>query len=337
MSETTKISYVDSTWNPWYGCAHVSPGCENCFAERWAERTKFVEWGRGKPRRPASEAKWREARRWNDAPWLCDKCGHAHESTQGDVGSCVGCEARGCFHKRRILVDLCDPFDPNVPAEWLARFLGLIKDTPNLIWYLLTKRPEKWRFRISIAHDFIGKPGEEFLCQWLAGNPPSNVRLGVSVEDQQWADERIPALLAIPAAFRWVSFEPLLGPINVSKTVSVPKWKASANMLSRTGFAVIGGESCKPRAKARPCNIEWIRSLVRQCVAAGVPVHVKQLGSRPVDDNAIGADQFQDKVCWPHGTESDGKHIFIGHWQGGDPAEWPEDLRVREFPEVRDA
>lgn len=331
MSETTNISYVDSTFSPWYGCANVSAGCANCFAERWAEkfsagpagRKSPVVWGRtsaGGTRRLASEAKWREVERWNKSPWLCDKCGHTHESTHGDVGCCVNCGVRGCFHKRSILVDLCDWLDPDIPAEWLARFLGLIRDTPNLLWYLLTKRPENWRFRISTAHDFIGKPGEEFLCQWLAGNPPPNVRLGVSVEDQKRADERIPALLAIPAAFRWVSFEPLLGPIDLTlgKPPGVPSWwQGQLNPVSGINFAVIGGESMKPRSKARPCNVEWIRSLVRQCDAAGVQVHVKQFGSVPIQ--------------WPPRNENYSDGTFLkgrfNHWQGGDPAEWPVDLR----------
>lgn len=326
MGKMTRISYVHSTWNPWYGCAKISPGCQNCFAERWASTYKMVKWGRtesGGTRRLASEAAWREVRRWNAQPfWLVLKNGKPIKG------------------KRRVLVDLCDWLDPDVPSEWLARFLGLIHDTPNLIWYLLTKRPEWWKHRMLIAMGadirngghLLGKEVNDWVSQWVGEHPPDNVRLGVSVEDQLRADERIPALLAIPAAFRWVSFEPLLGPVDISlgKPPGVPAWwQGRLNPASGINFAVIGGESHRTRAKARPCNVEWIRSLVRQCEAAGVPVHVKQLGSHPIDRNAIGADQYPDQVCWPTGTRQNHVRILLKHWQGGDPSEWPDDLRTR--------
>ena len=136
----------------------------------------------------------------------------------------------------------------------------------------------------------------------VGGNGPAwplpNVWVGVSVENQEQADKRIPDLLATPAAGRWLSCEPLLGLLNLSPWLSGIKW------------VVIGGES---GLYARTCNVAWVRSLVQQCQKAGVACFVKQLGSNQMS--------------------SSGKHSWI-QTKGGNPSEWPEDLRVREYPHV---
>ena len=208
--------------------------------------------------------------------------------------------------RRRVFLSMCDPFDDEVPTEWRLRLTDLIQSTPNLDWLLLTKRPE------HVAP-----------VDWLP-----NVWLGVSVEDQQRADERIPALLKIPTRLRFVSFEPLLEAIDLSK---VEAWRTSeTGMLPDgsppkldIGWSIVGGES---GPNARPCNIEWIRSIVRQCREAGVPCFVKQMGSKPIESDLIEpmGDTIDDFDYVPR----------FKHRKGGDPSEWPEDLRVREFPTV---
>ncbi len=151
-----------------------------------------------------------------------------------------------------------------------------------------------------------------WIRAWLAGTPPPNVWFGVSVEDQPRADERIPLLLDIPALVRWLSVEPLIGPVDLSgqRLEWLAPFHETDPLLVRTprvDWVVVGGES---GPGARPCDVEWIRDIVRECQSAAVPVFVKQLGARP--DMAP-----------------------VQHPKGGDPAEWPDDLRVRQYPEVK--
>ncbi len=162
---------------------------------------------------------------------------------------------------------------------------------------------------------------------------PDNVWLGVSVEDQQRADERIPLLLQVPARVRFLSVEPLLGPVDLCSCN--PKWpdrhSRDCRLLS-LDWVIIGGES-GPRA--RPCHVEWVRSLVQQCKAAGTPCFIKQLGSKPV----IGCARCKDNPYWGRTLSSWTRCPDCGlkgprDPKGGDPAEWPADLRVREFPRI---
>lgn len=211
--------------------------------------------------------------------------------------------------------------------------------------------------------DFIGMFRGVDPLPW----PLPNVWLGASAEDQARADERIPHLLKCPAAVRFLSCEPLLGAVELS---AVPMGRASLRAVQhmmRTGspahvgshsgttaspkdyavnsdgtkhgpgvdWVIAGGES---GPKARPCNVEWIRSIVAQCKAAGVPVFVKQLGSRPclfdeVRKHAYGAVAIDVHALALGGWKYAPK--WLKDRKGGDPAEWPEDLRVRQFPEAR--
>lgn len=151
-----------------------------------------------------------------------------------------------------------------------------------------------------------------WLQDWLDGNAPSNIWIGTSVEDQARADERIPELLKIPARVRFLSVEPQLGPVNFEQACG------GSAVSARLDWAIFGGES---GAGSRPCHVDWIRDGVKQCQAGGVKVFVKQLGSNP-------------KLLPPSSASQDVK-IFMRDRKGGDPAEWPEDLRnLREFPEV---
>lgn len=157
--------------------------------------------------------------------------------------------------------------------------------------------------------------------------PLPNVWLGASAEDQDRLDERVPHLLRCPAAVRFLSLEPLLGPMDLHGAFYRPR-RGPGDTYKRhskhcVDWVVVGGES---GAKARPCDVGWIRSIVGQCRAAGASCFVKQLGSNP---------------CCEHGHQGRGHCIPCGldlplrNRKGGDPSEWPEDLRVRQFPEVR--
>jgi protein gp37 len=184
---------------------------------------------------------------------------------------------------------------------------------------ILTKRPERMR---------------EWVQAWVSqgGEVLPHVWLGVSVENQETADERIPLLLRTPAAVRFLSVEPLLGPINLRLHGLRPDW------------IIVGGES---GPDARKCRISWVRGVVGQCQKWKVPVFVKQLGTHVIDRNDAGFDGHEPDN-WPDGTETDDwdldpcrqyqgadARILLSDSKGADPAEWPEDLRLQEFPATR--
>lgn len=310
MSENTKIEWATHSWSPWRGCTKVSEGCANCYAETLSKRNPAVlgEWGKGKPRVLAKN--WGDPIRWNGRR-IC-KCGCIQVPIDWPHPMrCPKCASD--WIKQRVFPSLCDWLDDEVPIEWLAQFLKLIHDTPHLDWLLLTKRPQNWRQRLAevLAEMLQKKPWDawDFVDGWLNGHAPPNVWFGVSVENQKRAEERIPELLKIPAKLRWLSVEPLLGPIEIPSDWFHGYWRKN---LSNEGFhwMVIGGES---GYGSRPCTVNWIRYLVHRCRRSDVPVFVKQLGANPVDSNNIPFDG-------------------ISHPKGGDPSEWPEDLRIRQFP-----
>jgi protein gp37 len=219
---------------------------------------------------------------------------------------------------------------------------------------ILTKRPERMREVIltELSH---------YSANYMRGDcalsisfeverwPLPNVHLGISAENQEMLDKRWRHLRDTPAAVRFLSLEPLLAPIDIVAPVGAAN--LDADELHEDGnpidpdHVIVGGES---GSGARPCNVEWIRSIAEQCKEAGVPVFVKQLGSVPVIPRAVGDSVYergQDAIRrdgeWPEGTHFgnrtgdpalNGMIALLKHPKGGDPAEWPEDLRVREMP-----
>jgi protein gp37 len=317
MSDTTKIQWADATFNPWIGCTKVSAGCKNCYAENTTRarvlRSQGQEtWGRGAKRSRTSAAMWRKPIQWNEQPLIWDSEQHRN---------------------MRVFPSLCDWLDMDVDVEWQADFLKLVYDTPRLDWLLLTKRPENWHTIICAAWGILYQRGDLDAALWLdnwAGVNgqrkeyfPRNIWIGTSVENQEMADKRIPELLKIPARVRFLSVEPMLDAIQFD-----PHWLGAGERSGdnyqqpQIHLVIFGGES---GPAARPCNVDWIRDCVKQCKAAGVPVFVKQLGAKPYDGH--------NRKCVSV------KPFVMGDWQlrlkdpkGGDMAEWPEDLRVREFP-----
>lgn len=288
MSENSKIQWTDHTFNPWTGCTKVSPGCANCYAEGWAKRSGIVKWGAGQARRRTSEANWKQPRRWNDA------FAHVHQQWTWERDDLL---SRGSViqtpepqRPRVFCASLADWLDDEVPIEWLKDLLVLIKETPNLDWLLLTKRPQNFAARIEAVAE-----GWQSSCElaewWARGVFPPNIWIGTTVENQDQAESRIPELDAIPAAVRFLSCEPLLGPLNLSML------RDRMAMPECIDWVICGGES---GPKARPMQLEWARRLYAACFLSGVPFFMKQLG----------------------GTR---KHL-------GDLGDFPEDLRVREFP-----
>jgi len=231
---------------------------------------------------------------------------------------------------RVFCASLADVFDKDVPAEWRDDLWRLIESTPNLDWLLLTKR--------------VGNVVHQVWPRWMQAGWPANVWIGATVCNQAEADRDIPKLLEVPARVRFLSIEPMLGPINVGLYLSrtnmhglrmMPGFRDS---LPGVDWVICGGES---GPKARPMHISWARDLMRQCKAAGVPFLMKQLGAQPRGWCAaqVHADEEdrEDGACdFYEGHElrdpCPGRCVAMRAKKGDDPAEWPEDLRVREYP-----
>jgi protein gp37 len=254
--KNSNIEWTDHTFNPWIGCTKVSPGCAHCYAETlMATRYGRVKWGKGQKRERTSEANWKKPCFWN---------------TKEDVLEMS--RTPGPRRRPRVFcASLADWLDEEVDAAWLADLLVLVHDCANLDWLLLSKRPQNWRARLEAALAFMDAAGirhdvKVWIDSWLKGTAPANVWIGTTVEDQQRADERIPALLKIPARVRFLSCEPLL------ESLQLQHWLGTTNIH----WVICGGES---GPGARPMHPDWARSLRDQCQAAGVAFFFKQWGN----------------------------------------------------------
>lgn len=283
MAENTSIEWADHTFNPWVGCTKVSPGCDHCYAEaRMDTRLHRVQWGAGQPRQRTKT--WGDPVRWNKQA----------EAFYVERGS----------RQRVFCASLADVFDNEVPSEWRADLFRLILDTPHLDWLLLTKR--------------IGNVSKMLTAdQW---EHLGNVWLGATVVNQAEADRDVPKLLAVPARVRFLSIEPMLGPLwlndylytSLVPTGRIRTHKGRRQMeLAHQGRAgllhwvICGGES---GPGARPMHPDWARSLRDQCAAAGVPFLFKQWGEwlPAKEGNSItgkvlvleGAAPFTDHPKW---------------------------------------
>ena len=244
MGKDSSIEWTDHTFNPWIGCAKVSPGCVNCYAETLMDRRYGrVQWGVNGTRSRTSEAYWRQPLQWNE------------DAMRTGVRPSVFCGS------------LCDWLEdrPDTNA-WRVDLLRLIEKTRHLDWLMLTKRPAHAMSLVEYDGSHRG---------WFERNP--HVWFGVSIENQEQADKRIPLLLGIPARVRFLSVEPLLGPVDLAER---GRGWLFVNELAdgrRTGihWVIVGGES---GPHARPMHPDWARSIRDQCQAAGVPFFFKQWG-----------------------------------------------------------
>lgn len=295
MAENSSIEWTDHTWNPWIGCTKVSPGCDNCYA---ATQDKFRKWtpnGWGGERRRTSEANWRKPLQW-----------------QAKAAEFMAQHGR---RQRVFCASLADWLDNAVPIEWLVALLDVVRKTPDLDWLLLSKRIgiATPRLREALKRSAATDPDLAYwIGCWFDGFPPANVWIGATITSQSEADRDIPKLLAVPARVRFLSMEPLLGPVDLAwvddgaahREVPREEWGSADdddcppglwwNVLSgrrtimhggATGewsrrdasvdWVIVGGES---GPGARPMHPDWARSLRDQCRAAGVPFLFKQWG-----------------------------------------------------------
>lgn len=322
MADGTHIQWTEATWNPVVGCEHVSPGCDHCYAARetsgrLAHLPLYA--GLAKAGRFTGEVRLVPERLDQPLRW---------------------------HRPRRVFVNsMSDLFHDDVPREFIADVFAVMALAARHTFQLLTKRHGRMRSllndptfprlvanRVYKRHRYAKQP------TW----PLPNVWLGVSVEDQHWADVRIPPLLDTPAAVRWVSAEPLLGSVDLRRWLVDPTFNPAYRVarcgqgdrharhivehgpdqprncpgtgtgygdLRRLAWLIVGGES---GPGARRMSLVWAESLVDQCRAAGVPVFVKQLGA-----------------WWAARSPA---AVAARDRKGGDPQHWPQDLRVREYP-----
>ena len=313
MSDNSDIEWTDATWNPVRGCTKVSPGCKHCYAETFAERFRGVpghpyEQGFDPmlvPHKLADPLKWKKP--------------------------------------RTVFVNsMSDLFQDVVPDEYVAACFGVMAACSQHTFQVLTKRAE----RLPLWFEWLEKEAlserkekyEDYPIDWLRmhviqyevfracgrddlpspqklktrGWPLPNVHLGVSVEDRKYGLPRIEHLRRTPAALRFLSIEPLLEDLGEID-------------LNGIGWIIVGGES---GPGARSCDLAWIRSVVRQCREQGVPVFVKQLGAAASDPpnglagRSLSVPREAAKLI----------SLRLKSPKGGDPSEWPDDLRVREMP-----
>lgn len=251
MGETTGISWCDHTFNSWIGCARVSPGCAHCYAADLAKNRMGLDVWDGKyerPRKMMSEAYWKQPFKWN------------REAERDGV------------RRRVFCASMADVFEDREEVKNARiRLFITIAGTPHLDWLLLTKRPENVA---RLVHP-----------DWMEHGFPANVWLGTSVENQHWADVRIPILLQIPAKVRFLSCEPLLGSVDLH----LPTYPYGVH------WVIVGGES---GPKHRPMQLDWARHIQDQCTLADVPFFFKQIGGRTSKSGGdlLGEQQYH---AWP--------------------------------------
>lgn len=339
MAESSAIEWTDATWNPITGCTLVSEGCRHCYAARLAgTRMKNHPTRQGLARQNrAGEFKFTGEVRFNEG-WLD--------------------QPLRWKRPRRIFV--CahgDLFHESVPDEWIDRVFAVMALAPQHTFQVLTKRPERARRYFSAVSAGDGGAlaaqsriqlavGSEHGAEQLEGWrwPLPNVWLGTSVEDQAAADKRIPELLATPAAVRFISAEPLLGPIDLLRfgmavhhhpgnDVSDPAVQALVRAVRKKfaaergkgtlDWVIVGGES---GPQARPMDPEWVRSLRDQCGPAGVPFFFKQWGAWAPAENATGPSAPIERGAWANGD---------GSWRFRDVSRREsEGMRADEAPDL---
>jgi len=327
MSDKSSIEWTDATWNPIRGtkgrhhCVRISEGCKHCYAATMNHRFGGPDYVKGADTPRLNEEALLQPLKWK-AP-------------------------------RRIFVcSMTDLFMDEHPNQWIAAVFAIMAASPHHTFQVLTKRAARMRSWFEwMASEHTGgavtplRKANLSAHEIMRGRAPGgarieapswplpNVWLGVSAENQERADERIPDLLATPAAVRFVSAEPLLGPIRLDR-LEEDELGTHYDALSGSyeggdpegpslSWVIVGGES---GPGARPCDVSWIRSIKDQCVSARVACFVKQLGAKPLQRMIYGA------AIGNEGAQVHAEPLHLKDRKGGDPAEWPADLRVREMP-----
>ncbi len=271
MGNTT-IAWTEAAWNPVTGCTKTSPGCLNCYAEKMAKRLKAM-----------GQKKYRD----------CFKVTTHPASLLEPL--------RWRKPRRVFVVSMGDLFHEKVPFAFIDKVFAVMALCPQHTFQVLTKRAERMA-------EYIGD--DPIRRAYLLDRAAGDVWLGVTAENQEYANKRTPHLLECPAAVRFVSLEPLLGPVDLHEAIcGAATLTMQEPMESNLDWVIVGGES---GPGARPCDIAWILDIVQQCEAAGVACFVKQdYGPKPGMQGRI-PDELWAVKKYPR---------------------WPEPIRVQQSPE----
>lgn len=353
MADGSNIEWTDATWNPVVGCAKVAQGCKHCYAEAMAKRL-------------ARMGQDHYAAVVNDTGW---------NGRAVTVPEALSKPLRWKKPRRIFVNSMSDLYHEDVPFEFIAAVYGVMAACPQHLFIILTKRPKRMREffgwvspAVPGANADTARKCAKYAVGCIDGIahlhrfrdasqqvwPLPNVIHGYSASTQADLDAGIGDLLATPSARRCLSLEPLIGPIKVEPYLGNEVIAyGEAGKRGATDFEVkpprlhwilVGGES---GPGARRCDIAWIHSIVAQCKAAGVPAFVKQLGAHVTTnfyDDATQQSWEEHGREWPMPDDWDGIHqpctdemvrLTLTDPKGGDPSEWPADLRVRQFPEAR--
>lgn len=340
----TSIQWTERVWNPLRGCSRISPGCEHCYAEGIAVRFS----GPGLP----FEGYATRGKGWTrKVSLLTDKL---IEPMRWKTPSTI------------FVNSMSDLFHEAVPFEDIAAIFGVMAACPQHTFQVLTKRADRmleffawvaqlgcdpWTEVHAAALSLEDGDGDVHTRSPQASGRPwplPNVHLGVSIENQRYAELRIALLLRCPAAVRWVSAEPLLGPLNLRQIAVVDgrythvevyvdalhgtEWRAATGRNHPTAHADAGAPERCPRLDwvvcggesgrgARPFDLGWARAIRDDCAAAGVPFFMKQLGAAPFD-----------QLVMHEGRPVGGVRLLLKDKHGGSMTEWDADLRVRQWP-----
>ncbi len=268
---STKINWTDESWNIIIGCEKISPGCKNCYAEKMAYRLAWME--------RLKLHKFKDLNYPNVIDFVTKKWNGKTHFAESQL-------EKPLKWKKPRMIFVCsmgDLFHESVPFEWIDKVFEVIEKCPQHTFQVLTKRPE-------IMY--------KYMVRYGIGAMPDNIWLGVTAENQEQANKRIPILLQIPAKVRFVSIEPMLDVIDLE---CFPETGCPSDSIDNLGWVICGGESGH---HARPMHPDWVRSLKEQCESADVPFFFKQ-GS---ENN------------WPNFKDFDS---------------FPEDLQIRQMPNLK--
>ena len=324
MADGTKIEWTDATWNPITGCSVVSPGCTNCYAMRLAGSRLRTHESRAGLTKDSKAGPVRTGEVRFNAQWIADPL----------------------KWRRPRMIFVCahgDLFAEGVPDAWIDQVFAVMALCPQHTFQVLTKRPERMRdyltavdkdalrdrwyravpagkWPVSVAEAYAAihpHASDEARAAYNRAAPIwplTNVWLGVSVEDQKRANERIPVLLETPAALRWISAEPLLGRVYIPEYMPNPLWDGIPSWKQPTiDWVVAGGESGQHARAAHP---DWFRSLRDQCAAASVPFHFKQWGNWHPAPWKLTREEGETVNAYKARSEAEGATHAIRHDSG---------------------
>ena len=293
----SKIQWTNETWNPIVGCSKISEGCVNCYAESLAKAPRLQ--------------KFEQYQKVSD--W---------DGTVEFVESQLYKPLSWKTPKKIFVCSMGDLFHEDVNFEWIDKIMAIMCHCKHHTFQVLTKRPDRAVFYFNDHLPNIGLRwfalGENVAVTFKSQTPLPNIWIGVSVENQARANERIPLLYQIPAKVKFLSCEPLLEPLELLSSIPVEIDELIDNeqqiyLNDFVDWVIVGGES---GSKARPCYYDWILRVVQDCKALTIPVFVKQLGSNFIHPN----ESFKHKTKFKHSKK-------------GDIEEFPDPLKVRQFPQ----